>query len=180
MDCSNKSVWPFSLRCFSSSLEVEDVVFSSVLLDSILTFVPEALWCHSLQPIILFVKIMFSSYHFQSKCCPNYTILFTLYLVFNRSVVPSFQVLSPYQVLIQFLSFQSECCPKLFFLVPLLLMECFQLRHLRCIFFLKWLNLFQSSLVSLVCRRSNLVLLLLFPFLFSLWCHSRSRDEILS
>ena len=94
----------YSFRCWFSNNSIlafvvnmlpQDLV-SLCSLHSILTFVPEALWCSSFQPIISNVS---------GPCsCRAYP--------FNRSVVPSFQVLSPYQVLIQFLSFQPECCPN--------------------------------------------------------------------
>ena len=55
------------------------------------SFVPEALWCCSIQPIILFVKIMFNSFHLQLEWCPNYIILISSLSCFNRS---GFQCLS--------------------------------------------------------------------------------------
>ena len=106
---------PCSFCCWFSNNSVlasvvtvlsQDIVFLRSL-HSILTFVPEALWCSSFQPIISFcqrswsfhaypfnlsdvsswqvsshlVKIMFNSFHLQSECCPNYIILIPSYLV---------------------------------------------------------------------------------------------------
>ena len=98
---------------------------------------------------------------------------------FNRSVVPILhKFFSPYQAL---QLYSTRVLPQVVLPCPSLLTEVFNFVHLRGIFTLStWLNLFQGSLVSLVCQRSNLVLPLLFLFRFSLRCHSRSRDEILS
>ena len=78
----------------------QDIVFLRSL-HSILTFVPEALWCSSFQPIISFCQRSCSFHAYP----------------FNRSVVSSFQVSSH---LVKFNSFhlQAECCPNYITLIP--------------------------------------------------------------
>ena len=69
------------------------------------------------------VMLIFSTHHlvFQRSC-------FFHDWPFNRSVVPSFQVLSPYQVLIQFLFFSIGVLPEVVLPCSSFLTECFQLR----------------------------------------------------
>ena len=140
---SNNSILPFVV-----SMLPQDLV-SRRSFHSIIFSVPEALWCWSSQPIISFVKD-----HVFFHDCP-----------FNRSVVPSFQVLSPYQVLIQFLSFNrsaARSCSSSF----LFSNGVFSTSFIFVVFFLSICSTSQGSLVSFVCQRSNLVLPLLFLFLF--------------
>ena len=60
---------------FSSSFEVEDVVFSSVVLIPFLHLFRRHCDVALFDPSSYFVKIMFNSFHLQSECCPNYIIL---------------------------------------------------------------------------------------------------------
>ena len=78
--------------------------------------------------------------------------------------MPDAQVLSFYQALH---IFPNGVLLEVVLPCPSLLTEVFNFVHLCGIFSLsKWLNLFQGSLVSLVCQRSNLVLPVHFRFRF--------------
>ena len=103
---------PSPKDAFSSSFEVEYVVFSFVLLIPFLHLFRRhcvvarfthhvKLWrscsfhaypfnrsvVSSFQVSSHLVKIMFNSFHLQSECCPNYIILIPSLSYFNRSVV---------------------------------------------------------------------------------------------
>ena len=76
-------------------------------------------------------------------------------------------------------SFQSECCLKLFFLVTLFYRSVFNFVHLRCILSFNLFNL--SRVFSFThLSKKQLSFTSSLSLLFSLRCHSRSRDEILS
>ena len=101
---SNNPVVTFLEGCFPSSFVAEVGIFFSVILfrrSIFYSFVPEALWCCSLRPIILF--------------CQDHVIFFLSYS-FSRSVGFSFE----FSHLIKFcLLPQPECCLKSFLpLVP--------------------------------------------------------------
>ena len=81
-----------------------------------------------------------------------------------RNLVISSNIFSSYQVLIQFFFFSIGVRPEVVLPCSSFLTECSQLRHLHCILFSKWLDLFKVLWFSLVCQRSNLVLPLLFLF----------------
>ena len=80
---------------------------------------------------------------------------------FNRSIVPSCQVLSSYQVLLLFSTgvLSEFVLPCSYFLT-----ECSQLCSSLLFFFLSSYSTFPGSLVSLICQRSNLFYL--FSYLF--------------
>ena len=95
---SNNSVRPFYLRCFSSSLEVEDVVFFFVLLfrrSNFYSFVLGALWCCFFSThLLVLVKIMFFPLliHLTRVLCPL-LMFFSSYLVlhlFSTEVLSEF------------------------------------------------------------------------------------------
>ena len=103
---------------FSSSFEVEDVVFSSVLLIPFLHLFRRHCDVALFNPSSCFVKIMFYSFHLQSQCCPNYIILIPSLSCFNRSVLSIIPLLTGlsskcfhFAKLIFFtFHFQLECC----------------------------------------------------------------------
>ena len=136
---------PCSFHCWFSNNSVLAFVVSVLSQDrvslssfhSILTFVPEALWCCSLQPISLFCqdRVLFLFYPFNRSIvsfCSSSFVLSSFSSLLNRSAVwdlsyPLFHsfngsggsVLWFHQVsslLIKFLfnsfSFQTECCPN--------------------------------------------------------------------
>ena len=76
----NNSVITFLEGCFPSSFVAEVVIFFSILYSNDLSsiFLSEALWCCSLHSSSRFVR----------------TVFFSCLSISNRSVVPSFQVLS--------------------------------------------------------------------------------------
>ena len=150
---------PSPKDAFSSSFVAEVGIFFSILLFQLsifYSFIPEALCCCSLQPIILFVKIMFSSFHFQSKCCPNRTILSLSILFLTGALCPFAQILFILSSLVSL--FNRSAIRNRFFLIPLSLWSAsnFVLLHG---FFLSFCLTSQGSSVSLVCQRSNLVYL---------------------
>ena len=133
----------------SSSFGIKDIVFLLRSFHSIHTFVPEALWCCSLQPIILFCqdRVLFLVYTFNRSVVSSAQVLFafsSLASLFNRSVV---------RICSSLFLFPHGVLSTLFFFV---------------VFFLSICSTSKGSLVSLVCQRSNLVLPLLFLFRCSL------------
>ena len=108
-DVSHKTISSFFFSCWFSNNSVLAFVVSVLSQDlvslrslhSILTFVPEALWCSSFQPIISFC---------QRSCS------FHAYPL-NRSVVPFCS--SSFRLIKSCITSQPECFSKLFFLVPL-------------------------------------------------------------
>ena len=134
--------------------------------DSILTFVPGALWCCSLQPIILFVKFMCNSFHLQSGCCPNYILLIPSLSCFNRRGFNLYLPLQPQGF--------SQCSS-----LSLFSNGVFSNLSSPLFFFSKWLNLSRFfGLTRLAKKQLSFTSPLYLPL--SLRCHSRSRDEILS
>ena len=99
---------------------------------------------------------------------------------FNRSAVPSFQVLSPYQVLIQFLFFSTGVLSEFVLPCSSFLTECFQLRSSPSYSFSR--NGLTSSRFFGFTHWSKKQLSFTSSLSLSLFlrCHSRSRDEILS
>ena len=143
---------PYLQGCFPSSFVAEVVIFFSVPLSqqsSFYSFVPQALWCCSIQPIISFLsKSMF----------------FPLLIHSTGVLCPLLKFFSSYQVLHLFSS------GVLFeFVLPCssFLTKCFQLRSSPLFFFSQNGLTSQGSWLSLVYRRNNLVLPLRFLFRFS-------------
>ena len=85
---------------------------------AILSIVPEAVCCWSHEVSSHLVKFMCNSFHFQSECCPNYTILFPSLSCFNRSVVSIIPLLT---------RLSSKCFhfAKLIFFTFLFRLECY-------------------------------------------------------
>ena len=164
VSCPLFELFPFCqvLPPFSTGVPPEIVL----TLCAILSIVPEAVYCcfHQVSPHL--VKFMFNSFRLQSECSPNYIILNPSLTCFNRSVFNIHLALQPRVF--------SQCSLSLFS------NGVFSTLFTFVVFFSRICSTSQGSLVSLVCQRSNLVLPLLFLFRFSLRCHSRSRDEILS
>ena len=111
---------------------------------------------------------------FHQRSCSSYDC------PFNRSIVPSFQVLSPYQVLIQFLSFSIGVLPEVVLPCSSFLTECFSTSCISVVFFFsKWLNLSRFfGFTRLSKKQLSFTSSLSLPL--SLRCHSGSRDEIIS
>ena len=76
-------------------------------------------------------------------------------------------------------SFHSECCLNLFFLVTLPYRSVFNFVLLCCILSLNLFN-FSRFIGFTRLSKKQLSFTSSLSLLFSLWCHSRSRDEILS
>ena len=130
-------------------------------------------------PSSFFVKILFNSFHLHSECCPNYIILFPSLSCLTGVSCPLLKLFSSYQVLHNFstgvlLEFVLPCSS--------FLTECSQIRHLRCILsgngltFSRFFRFFGFTRLS----KKQLSFTSSLSLLFSLRCHSRSRDEILS
>ena len=135
-------------------------VLSEILLTpcAIPSIVLEAVCCWFHQVSSHLVKFMFNSFHLQSECCQNYIILIHSYLVSTRVVSILSSPLNSWFMSLQPSSSRNVPCSSFLRIVC-------NLGHLRC--FIPF-NLFNLSrfMVSLIGRRSNLVLPLIFLFLF--------------
>ena len=165
---STRPYQAYSFRCWFSNNPVLAIVVSVLPQDlvslrsfhSILNFVPEALWCCSLQPIFSFCQdhVLFVLIHLTGVCarCSSSFILSSLASLFNRSVV--------------------WICSSLFLFLNGVLSTLF----FSMAFFLSFCSTFSRFFGFTRLSKKQLSFTAYLPLPFSLQCHSRSQDEILS
>ena len=119
-----------------------------------LSFQPEC--CVPLRKLFHFIKFFIS---FKPECCPNLFFLVPCLSRFNQSGSNSF--LSIVHVIHSFATSKVH----MVFLVSIFYHSALNCVQLRCVLSFNF-STSQGSLVSLFCRRSNLVLPLLFLFCF--------------
>jgi len=155
---------PSPKDAFSSSFVVEVGIFFSILLFQLSIFY----FFRSRSLVVL----LFSTHHpIRQRSC------FFMPILLTGVLCPFVQVLFILSSLAS--PFNRSAAWICYSLFPLSYRSAFNFICLHWILFSILFNL-SRFVVSLICQWSNLILPLLFLFRFSLRCHSRSRDEILS